>query len=45
MKTKIRMIKDTTMTNRLKIVLAIGFIMLFQQFVTAQEHQKQQFLQ
>lgn len=45
MKNKIRMIKDNTMTKGLKIVLTLGLIIFFQQFVKAQVNQKQQFLQ
>ena len=33
------------MNNRLKIVLTIGFIIVFQEFITAQGHQNEQFLQ
>lgn len=39
------MIKNNKMTNRLKIVLTIGLIIFFQQFVNAQANKNQQFLQ
>jgi hypothetical protein len=39
------MIKDNKMTEGLKIVLTIGLIIFFQEFVTAQGNQNQQFLQ
>jgi predicted alpha/beta superfamily hydrolase len=42
---KIRKIKNNKMTNRFRIVLTIGFIIFFQQFVHAQANQNQQFLQ
>ena len=45
MEYKIRMIKDNKMTKGLKIVLTIGLIIFFQQFVKAQGNQNQQFLQ
>jgi hypothetical protein len=45
MENKIRMIKDNKMTEGLKIVLTIGLIIFFQEFVTAQGNQNQQFLQ
>ena len=44
-KYKIGMIEVNKMTKRLKIVLTIGFIIFFQQFVIAQVNQDQQFLQ
>ena len=39
------MIKNNKMTNGLKIVLTIGLIIFFQQFVNAQANQNHQFLQ
>ncbi|MFC2107330.1 alpha/beta hydrolase-fold protein [Bacteroidota bacterium] len=39
------MINNNIMTNGLKIVLTIGLIIFFQQFVKAQANQNQQFLQ
>ncbi|MFC0877128.1 alpha/beta hydrolase-fold protein [Saccharicrinis sp. FJH2] len=45
MRNKIRMIKDNKMIKGLKLVLTIGLIIFFQQFVKAQENQNQQFLQ
>jgi len=42
---KIRMIKDNKINRGLKIVLTIGLIIFFQQFVKAQENQNQHFLQ
>jgi len=39
------MIKDNNMSKGFKIVLTVGFIIFFQQFVRAQGNQNQQFLQ
>jgi hypothetical protein len=44
-KKKSRTAKSNKMTKGLKIVLTIGLIIFFQEFVTAQGNQNQPFLQ
>lgn len=44
MKTKKRMTKDSIITKTLKIVLIVGCIIFYQQFVEAQENRNQQYL-